>query len=123
MRNDSINRTIQIMLDLADIADEKQDTPFGNALGLGYRAFSGYVRAGVEQLIKLKEEFYSANQRADYYKECLAENEELMEEIFGRKDAYDFFTVDEKARIRAVAEDITNENRKMMEEENEQGNS
>lgn len=119
MLQDSINRTIQIMLDLADIADEKQDTPFGSELGLGYRAFSGYVRAGVVQLIKLKDELHSVKERADYYKACLEENEELIEEIFGRKDAYDFFTEEEKARIRAVAEDITNENRKMMEEEDD----
>ena len=30
---DPINRIIKIMLDLADLADEKKETPFGDELG------------------------------------------------------------------------------------------
>ena len=62
---DPINQIIKIMLDLADLADEKKETPFGDELGLGCYAFSNYVRKGIIEVINLRAKYYSATQRAE----------------------------------------------------------
>ena len=52
--SNGINKLIKIMLDLADISDEKQETPFDMEMGLGYRAFTGYIRKGCKDIIDLQ---------------------------------------------------------------------
>ena len=42
MTMNDYNNLIKIMLNLADLADEKQETPFDHEMGLGYRAFTSY---------------------------------------------------------------------------------
>ena len=107
---DSINKVIKIMLDLADLADEKKETPFGDELGLGCYAFSNYVRKGVKEIIDLRSKYYSANQRAEQYKSVLTNNEELLAEIFGTMDITEYpLSDDEKGRIKAVVRELEKE--------------
>ena len=106
--SNGINNLIKIMLDLADISDEKQETPFDREIGLGYRAFTGYVRKGAEAIIRLKSEYYSARESKEYAKMCLKDNEEMLEKIFGRTDL-DVYTDEEIARFRALADEIQKE--------------
>lgn len=103
-----INNLIKIMLDLADIADEKQETPFDREMKLGYRAFTGYIREGIKQIIDLRRDYFSAKECEEYAKMCLKDNEEMLERIFGRTDL-DVYTDEEIARFRALADEIQKE--------------
>lgn len=40
----NLYKFISICLQMADMADEKQESPFDNCLHMGYRAFSGFMR-------------------------------------------------------------------------------
>ena len=103
-----IARLIEIMLNLADIADEKQETPFDREMGLGYRAFTGYIREGIKQIIDLRRDYFSAKECEEYAKTELKSNEELLERIFARTDL-DVYNDDELARFKALADEIQKE--------------
>lgn len=106
--SNGINRLIKIMLDIADISDEKQETPFDREIGLGYRAFTGYVRKGVKEIIDLKRDYFSACESREYAKMELKENEKMLEQIFGRTDI-EVYNDDELARFKALADEIQKE--------------
>ena len=106
--NDGINKLIKIMLDLANIADEEQETPFDKKMGLGYRAFSVYIRKGCKEIIELQSNYYSACESREYAKMELKSNEELLEKIFGRTDV-DVYNDEEIARFKALADEIQKE--------------
>lgn len=101
---DPINRLIDIMLELANLSDEKKRAPFESDIGLGCRAFSGLIRTGTIELIKMQDELASTD--AEYYRESLIDWETFSEEVFGRKDAVDFFTNDEKIRMKEALKSI-----------------
>lgn len=103
-----VNKLIKIMLDLADVADTRQETPFDKEMGLGYRAFTSYVRKGVQEIIGLKRDYFSACESREYAKMCLKDNEEMLERIFGRTDL-DVYNDDELARFKALADEIQKE--------------
>lgn len=115
--NDPINRMIQILLNLANIADEKKETPFDREMGLGYRAFTSYVRQGVKSVIDLQGKVYSEQEKAEYAKISLEDNEECMIDLFGRKDAAEFFDDDEKKKIRELVKQFTAEAEKEADNE------
>lgn len=103
-----VNKLINIMLDLADVADKRQETPFYKEMGLGYRAFTSYVRKGVQEIIDLKRDYFSACESREYAKMQLKENEKMLEQIFGRTDI-EVYTDDELARFKALADEIQKE--------------
>lgn len=105
--NDS-NKLIMIMLNLADIADEKHITPFENEMGYGYRAFTNYIRSGIKEIINLKQDYFSALEMRDYAKWELEENKAILERIFGRSDI-EIYSDDEISRFRALADEIQKE--------------
>lgn len=117
--SNGINKLIKIMLDLADISDEKQETPFDREMGVGYRAFTGYIRKGCKDIIDLQSKYYSALEREEYAKMELKTNEELLEKIFGRADV-DVYNDEEIARFKALADEIQ---KKIDEEMNADGDS
>lgn len=106
--SNDIVRLIGIMLNLADIADEKQETPFDKEMGLGYRAFTSYIREGVKDIINLKRDYFAACESKEYAKIELKCNEEILEKIFGRTDL-DVYNDDEIARFKALADEIQKE--------------
>lgn len=114
MRQNMVNRIIQILLQLADLADEKKESPFDKELGLGYRAFSSYVREGVIQIINLQDDYSRSKENEEYAKKLYEEDMKGLEKLFGRTDPFDFYTEDELARIKTVAEEITAENAKEL---------
>lgn len=114
-----VNKLIKIMLDLADVADIRQKTPFDKEMGLGYRVFTSYVRKGVQGIIDLKRDYFLACESREYAKMCLKDNEEMLERIFGRTDL-DVYTDEEIARFRALADEIQKE---IDEEENADADS
>ncbi len=101
MRIDNVNKVIKIMLDLANIADEREETPFDKEMGLGYRAFTGYIREGVQGIIKLQSDYYTACEMRDRAKEDLKDYEELLNRIFGTTDVTEY-NDEEIAKIKAV---------------------
>ena len=93
---------------IADVADIRQKTPFDKEMELGYRAFTSYVRKGVQGIIDLKRDYFLACESREYAKMCLKDNEEMLERIFGRTDL-DVYTDEEIARFRALADEIQKE--------------
>lgn len=106
--SNDIARLIEIMLNLADIADERQETPFAAEMGLGYRAFTTYIRNGVKEIIDLKSNYYSACESKEYAKMELKNNEEILQKVFGRTDL-EVYNDDEIARFKALADEIEKE--------------
>ncbi len=105
MRVDSVNKVIEILLNLANIADEKKETPFDKEMGLGYRAFTGYIREGVQGIIKLQSDYYTACEMRDRAKEDLENNEELLKRIFGTTEVTEY-NDKEIEKIKAVVAEI-----------------
>ena len=101
-----INRLIETLLNIANLADEKQETPFDSELGLGYRAFSLHMRDGAREIIKLQDEYQSAKERANYLSEQLKEWESFSKNMFGRIDAVEVFTEEEKVELREKVNEI-----------------
>ena len=102
------NNLIMIMLNLADIADEKHITPFENEMGYGFRAFTSYIRSGIKEIIDLKRDYFSALEMRDYAKWELEENKAILERMFGRSDI-EIYNDDEISRFRALADEIQKE--------------
>ena len=102
---DYMNRTIQIMLDLANLADQKKETPFESDMGLGYRSFSGYIRKGVQEMITLQNEYYSVCESRDWANSSKESAEELLVKIFGTKEVTEY-NEEEIAKIKAVVSEI-----------------
>ena len=115
--SNKINRLIKIMLDLANISDEEKETPFDRKMGLGYRAFTSYIRNGCKEIIDLQDNYYSALESKDYAERMLKSNEEFIERIFGDLNVTEF-NDEEIARIKAVVDAIEKE----WEEEDEDSN-
>lgn len=100
-----INKLIKIMLDLASKAEEHKETPFDIEMGLGYRAFSGYVMSGVKDIIDFQSKYYSAVESERLVKSELKDNEETLESIFGSLYVPDY-NDEEIAKIKAVVKEI-----------------
>ena len=105
MMHDYVNKAVEIMLNLAKLTDEKQETPFEHDMGLGYRAFSSYFREGCQGIIDLQSEYYRMKESKEYAQGCLKTNEECLEEVFGSTEVPEF-NDEEKAKIKAVVEEI-----------------
>ena len=112
------NQLIKIMLDLADIADKKQETPFEEEMGLGYKVFSEYVRGGVKEIIELKSNFYEALDCIDHARNNLRYNEAVLEKIFGRIDL-NVYNDNDIARFKALADQIEKEKYSEVSEDND----
>ena len=70
---DSINGFLRVVLDIAEYYDtsgEKANHFFDDemlkAIGLGYRALSGYLRQGATDVIKLQGEYHAQKEKAYY---------------------------------------------------------
>lgn len=79
-------RFMSICLQMADMADEKQESPFDNCLNMGCRAFSGYMRDGVKEIIDLKNDFYGAVFRAEYAEKDEKDARDFLQECFGDRE-------------------------------------
>lgn len=82
----NIYRFISICLQLADMADEKQESPFDNGLHMGYRVFSGYMRGGVKEIIDLQNDFYNMAFKAEFAERDEKDARDFLQECFGDRE-------------------------------------
>ena len=95
----NLYRFMSICLQMADMADEKQETPFDNCLHMGYRVFSGYMRGGVKEIIDLQNDFYGTVFRAEYAERDEKDARDFLQECFGDREIDD---INEKDKERII---------------------
>ena len=104
----NLYRFVSICLQLADMADEKQESPFDNCLHMGYRAFSGYMRGGVKEIIDLQNDFYGTVFRAEYAERGEKDARNFLQECFGDREI-DSINEEDKNRILFLCNKIRQE--------------
>lgn len=108
IRMNKIYRLIEFCLQLADIADQKQETPFNDVLHTGYGAFSSYMRQGVKELIDLKQDYYQALFRKNLAEQSEKDARDFLQECFGDSEIDNINDAD-KERIIALCKQIESE--------------
>lgn len=103
-----IYRLIEFCLQLADLADQKQETPFNDVLHTGYGAFSSYMRQGVKELIDLKQDYYQALFRKNLAEQSEKDARDFLQECFGDSEIDNINDAD-KERIIALCKQIESE--------------
>ena len=79
-------RFMSICLQLADMTDEKQESPFDNCLNMGYRVFSGYMRGGVKEIIDLQNDFYGMALKAELAQRDADDARDFLQQCFGDRE-------------------------------------
>ena len=105
IRMNKIYRLIDLCLQLADLADQKQVTPFGEDLHIGWGAFSSYMRQGVKEVIDLKQDYYNALYRRSIAEQSEKDARGFLEECFGDSEIDNINDAD-KERIIALCKQI-----------------
>ena len=108
IRMNKIYRLIEFCLQLADIADQKQETPFNDVLHTGYGAFSAYMRQGVKEIIDLKQGYYQALFRKSLAESSEKDARDFIESCFGDREI-DSINDADKERIIALCKQIESE--------------
>jgi hypothetical protein len=108
IRMNKLYRLIDFCLQLADIADQKRETPFNDVLHTGYGAFSAYMRQGVKEVIDLKQDYYNALYRRSIAEQSKKEMSDYLEDVFGDPEPYTINDKD-KERIKAFVKSIMKE--------------
>ena len=101
----NIYRFIQICLQLADIADQKKETPFHDELSMGCMAFSGYMRQGVKEIIDLKQDYFFTLSRMVLAEASEKDARDFLQECFGDSEI-DSINDADKERIIALCKQI-----------------
>jgi len=104
----NLYRFVSICLQLADMADEKQESPFDNGMHMGYRVFSGYMRGGVKEIIDLQNDFYGMAFKAEYAERNEKDARDFLQECFGDREI-DSINEDDKKRILFLCDKIRRE--------------
>ena len=105
IRMNKIYRFIQICLQLADIADQKKETPFHDELSMGCMAFSGYMRQGVKEIIDLKQDYFFTMSRMEIAEQSEKDARDFLKDCFGDSEI-DSINDADKERILAVCKQI-----------------
>ena len=105
IRMNKIYRFIQICLQLADIADQKKETPFHDELSMGCKAFSGYMRQGVKEIIDLKQDYFFTLSRMVFAEASEKDARDFLQECFGDSEI-DSINDADKERIIALCKQI-----------------
>ena len=96
IRMNKIYRFIDICLRLADLADQKHETPFKEDISMGWGAFSSYMRQGVKELIDLKQDYYNALYRENVAEQSEKDARDFLEECFGDREIDSINDADKK---------------------------
>lgn len=104
----NLYKFISICLQMADMADVRQVSPFDNGLLIGYRAFSGYMRGGVKDIIDLQNDFYGMVFRAEYAERDEKDARDFLQECFGDREI-DSINEDDRNRILFLCNKIRQE--------------
>jgi len=104
-RRNVINDFLKISLNSADLVETFDITnEFTDGLGLGIRSYPSCIRDGVLEVIKLRQENTNLKDSLEYTAEELKEFQELIP-----IDDLDFFSDEQKERIRKFCEKIIRE--------------
>lgn len=102
-----ITNLIKICLDIANIADRKDEE--GNAyledLGLGYRALSISLQQGAKAVIDLQDDYSKALEDRGYAETGEKEARDFLLEVFGDQEI-DTINENDKQRIKDFVKDI-----------------
>lgn len=101
-------RFISICLKLADLADEKQVTPFNEDFHMGWGAFSSYMRQGVKEVIDLKQDYYNALYRRSIAEQSEKDARDFLQECFGDREI-DSINEEDRGRILFICNKIRRE--------------
>ena len=104
----NLYRFVSICLQLADLADETEETPYTNAFGLGYAAFSGILRGGIKEIVDLKIDYYRAVESAKISRMSEKNARDFLQECFGDSEIDSINNAD-KERILALCNKIRQE--------------
>lgn len=104
----NLYRFMSICLQMADMADEKQETPFDNCLHVGYRTFSGFMRGGVKEIIDLQNDFYGTVFRAEYAERDEKDARDFLQQCFGDREI-DSINEEDRNRILFLCNKIRQE--------------
>ena len=104
----NIYRFMSICLQLADMADETEETPYTNAFGLGYAAFSGILRGGIKEIVDLKIDYYKAVEREKLSRMSEKDARDFLQECFGDREI-DSINEDDRKRILFLCDKIRRE--------------
>lgn len=108
IRMNKVYRFIELCLQLADLADQKQVTPFNEDLSMGWGAFSSYMRQGVKEVIDLKQDYYNALYRRSIAEQSQKDARDFLYECFGDREI-DSINEDDRRRILALCDKIRRE--------------
>ena len=115
----SINRLIEICLDIADYYDKLARNDYKDemvdSIGLGVRSLPAYLREGVKAIITLQTDYYRTEEMEISYKEQYEEQKAFMIDIFGEEETESLYDED-KAKIKAFVATLCDEDKE--EEEN-----
>lgn len=109
-----INNMLKICLNIADLIDEwgheqnLAERTVTDALGLGYRALSSYLRQGAKAVIDLQAKYRDAIERRDYAEMAKKGAEDFLADVFGDPDI-DSINEEDKKRIRELCRQIAEE--------------
>ena len=104
----NLYRFVSICLQLADMAAEKQETPFDNSLHVGYRAFSGFMRGGVKEIIDLQNDYCGMVFKAEYAERDEKDARDFLQECFGDREI-DSINEGDRERILSLCNKIRQE--------------
>ena len=122
--NRALGRFLQLCLQMAEINDrqaeenDRGDSDFNKPLGLGYLAFSGYMRDGVMRVISLQDTVSRLKSKAQIAESSEESARDFLEEVFGDRDPESINDKD-KERIKAFVQSIFAEWDARIEEEGE----
>ena len=101
-------RFIAECIQLADMVDERKETPFADEVRTGYAAFSGILRQGVKEIIDLKQNLYAARERAEAARISEEDARNFLEECFGDREI-DSINEEDRKRILFLCDKIRRE--------------
>ncbi|MCD7724918.1 MAG: hypothetical protein LUI12_05110 [Clostridiales bacterium] len=116
MKGDGIAKLVELCLRIANIVDDNggycNGEQFNEDIGLGYKAFTGYLRKGAKAVIDLQASYYSALDLKRYAEIGEKEALDLIEDIFGDRDAVtlpDSYKEEFRALLKKLDEDDNEE--------------
>ena len=108
IRMNKVYRFIELCLQLADLADQKQVTPFNEDLSMGWGAFSSYMRQGVKEVIDMKQDYYNALYRRSIAEQSEKDARDFLQECFGDREI-DSINEEDRDRILFLCNKIRRE--------------
>lgn len=102
-----------ICLKLAELIDRRtdeqnQNDKILNDLGLGCRAFTSYLRNGVKGIVDLQNDYTRALDKAQYAKISENQARDMLEDIFGDREA-DSLNDELKEKIKTYVSELLKE--------------